>query len=67
MSTRCYNAYKFNLSCPVEYLNLRYIEHLKSKYPNKEIGYSGHEYGLNTSYAAVAMGSTWVGKICDTR
>ncbi len=46
--------------CPVEDLNLRYIEHLKDKYPNKEIGYSGHEYGLVTSFAAVAMGSTWV-------
>jgi N-acetylneuraminate synthase len=46
--------------CPVEDLNLRYIEHLKDKYPDKEIGYSGHEYGLVTSFAAVAMGSTWV-------
>ena len=26
--------------CPVEYLNLRYIEHLRNKYPNIEIGYS---------------------------
>ena len=47
--------------CPVEDLNLRYIEHLKSKYGNDmEIGYSGHEYGLVTSFAAVAMGATWV-------
>ena len=47
--------------CPVEDLNLRYIEHLKEKYGDKaEIGYSGHEYGLVTSFAAVAMGSTWV-------
>lgn len=46
--------------CPVEDLNLRYIEHLKGKYPNTEIGYSGHEYGLVTSFAAVAMGATWV-------
>jgi len=46
--------------CPVEDLNLRYIEHLKMKYPNKEIGYSGHEYGLVTTFAAVAMGATWV-------
>jgi len=46
--------------CPVEDLNLRYIEHLKAKYPNVEIGWSGHEYGLVTSFAAVAMGSTWV-------
>ena len=38
----------------------RYIEHLKTKYPNTEIGWSGHEYGLVTSFAAVAMGATWV-------
>ena len=47
--------------CPVEDLNLRYIEHMKQKYGDKaEIGYSGHEYGLVTSFAAVAMGATWV-------
>ena len=47
--------------CPVEDLNLRYIEHLKAKYGDKaEIGWSGHEYGLVTSFAAVAMGATWV-------
>jgi N-acetylneuraminate synthase len=47
--------------CPTEDLNLRYIEHLRSKYGDKaEIGYSGHEYGLVTTFAAVAMGATWV-------
>jgi N-acetylneuraminate synthase len=46
--------------CPVEDLNLRYIEWLKNKYPNKEIGYSGHEYRLQTTTAAVALGATWV-------
>ena len=47
--------------CPVEDLNLRYIEHMKEKWgKNMEIGYSGHEYGLVTTYAAVAMGATWV-------
>ena len=47
--------------CPSEDLNLRYMEHLRSKYGNNaEIGYSGHEYGLVTTFAAVAMGSTWV-------
>ena len=44
----------------VEELNLRYIEHLKEKYPTKEIGYSGHEYGLVATFAAVAIGSEWV-------
>ena len=46
--------------CPIEDLNLRYIEHLKNKWINKEIGYSGHEYGLITTYAAVALGAVWV-------
>lgn len=47
--------------CPPEDLNLRYMDHLRSKYGNStEIGYSGHEYGLVTTFAAVAMGSTWV-------
>lgn len=47
--------------CPVDELNLRYIEHMKEKWgKTAEIGYSGHEYGLVTSFAAVAMGSTWV-------
>ena len=46
--------------CPVEDLNLRYIEYLKEKYPGVEIGYSGHEYGLVTTFGAVAMGCSWV-------
>jgi N-acetylneuraminate synthase len=46
--------------CPEEDLNLRYIEWLKNKYPTKEIGYSGHEYRLQTTTAAVALGATWV-------
>ena len=29
----------------VEELNLSYINWLKKKWKNKEIGYSGHEYG----------------------
>ena len=47
--------------CPVEELNLRYMEHMKEKWGQRAaIGYSGHEYGLVTSVAAVAMGATWV-------
>ena len=39
----------------------KYIYHLKEKYgETAEIGYSGHEYGLITTFAAVAMGSTWI-------
>lgn len=47
--------------CPVGELNLRYMEHMKQKWGDSaEIGYSGHEYGLVTSFASVAMGATWV-------
>ena len=46
--------------CPEEELNLRYIEWLKTKYPTKSIGYSGHEYRLATTTAAVALGAEWV-------
>jgi N-acetylneuraminate synthase len=46
--------------CPVEELNLQYITWLKEKYPNKEIGYSGHEYGLVTTYCACGLGSEWI-------
>ncbi|MFW6242824.1 MAG: N-acetylneuraminate synthase family protein [bacterium] len=45
---------------PVEELNFNYIKWLKEKYPNKEIGYSGHEYGLVTTFATVSMGVTWI-------
>jgi N-acetylneuraminate synthase len=44
----------------VSELNLNYITHLKRIYPNKEIGYSGHEFGLATTFAAVALGATWI-------
>ncbi len=47
--------------CPVEDLNLRYMEHLKIKYGDTaDIGYSGHEYGLITTFAAAAMGAKWI-------
>lgn len=46
--------------CPVEELNLKYIQWLKNKYTNKQIGYSGHEYGLVTTFAAVVLGSSWI-------
>ena len=45
---------------PVEELNLNYINWLQEKWSDKEIGYSGHEYGLVTTFASVAMGCTWV-------
>lgn len=46
--------------CPVEELNLNYIIWLKNKYPQKQIGYSGHEYGLTTTFAANVIGSSWI-------
>ena len=46
--------------CPVEELNLSYIKLLKEKYPNKTVGYSGHEYGLVASFAAAALGAEYV-------
>lgn len=38
-------------------LNLMYIKHLEEKYPKIHIGYSGHEYGLTTTFAAAALGA----------
>ena len=44
---------------PIQEINLGYINWLKEKW-GAEVGYSGHEYGLVTTFAAVAMGATWV-------
>ena len=44
---------------PIKELNLEYITFLKNKY-KKEVGYSGHEYGLVTTFATVPLGVTWV-------
>ena len=44
----------------IEELNLNYINHIKEKYPNVEPGYSGHEFGLVTTFATVPMGVKWV-------
>jgi N-acetylneuraminate synthase len=45
--------------CPSEELNLRMILTLKSKF-DCPIGYSGHEVGLQTTFAAVTMGAEFV-------
>lgn len=45
---------------PVDELNLEYINWLQNKWDGKEIGYSGHEFGLVTTFAAVALGANWV-------
>lgn len=52
----CNSSYPAN----VEDLNLNYIKWLKNKYADKEIGYSGHEYGLVTTFATIPMGVTWI-------
>jgi len=44
---------------PIDELNLEYITWLKNKY-KKEVGYSGHEYGLVTTFATIPLGVTWV-------
>ncbi|MGW8381034.1 N-acetylneuraminate synthase family protein [Streptomyces sp. ODS28] len=43
-----------------EELNLRMIHTLQNEFPNVPIGYSGHETGLQTTLAAVALGATFV-------
>lgn len=43
-----------------EELNLRMIHTLGREYPNVPIGYSGHETGLQTTLAAVALGAVFV-------
>ena len=42
---------------PVEELNLNCIKTLAKEFPDCEVGYSGHEYGLTTSIASVALGA----------
>lgn len=44
----------------VDELNLNYIKYLKKMYPNKQIGYSGHEFGLITTFATIPMGAEWI-------
>ncbi|GAB2798563.1 N-acetylneuraminate synthase family protein [Streptomyces sp. NPDC054796] len=43
-----------------EELNLRMIHTLQGEFPNVPIGYSGHETGLQTTLAAVALGAVFV-------
>jgi N-acetylneuraminate synthase len=46
--------------CPLEELNLEMIPVLKKRYSGCPIGYSGHEVGLAPTWAAVALGATFV-------
>ncbi len=43
--------------CRAELLNLRMVQTLTERYPGVPIGYSGHETGLQTTVAAVALGA----------
>ena len=45
--------------CKAEELNLRMIETLRQKF-QCPVGYSGHEVGLQSTYAAVALGAAFV-------
>jgi sialic acid synthase SpsE len=45
---------------PTDQLNLKMIHTLRSEFPNVPIGYSGHETGLQTTLAAVAIGAVLV-------
>ena len=40
-------------------LNLNYITHLKNKF-GKVVGYSGHEFGLVTTFATIPLGAEWI-------
>lgn len=46
--------------CKNSELNLRMIQTLKNKFPGIPIGYSGHEVGLAPTWAAVALGASFV-------
>ncbi len=46
--------------CEVEQLNLKMISTLQARFPGVPIGYSGHETGLAPTWAAVALGATFV-------
>tara|TARA_R110000851_G_scaffold333498_1_gene514114 strand:+ start:4402 stop:5229 length:828 start_codon:yes stop_codon:yes gene_type:complete len=44
----------------VEDIKLEYINWIKNHWPSKDVGYSGHEFGLCTTFASVAIGATWI-------
>jgi len=46
--------------CKPKELNLKMIRTLKETYPEIPIGYSGHETGLATTYAAAALGAGFI-------
>ena len=46
--------------CPLEELNLNMITTLRREFPGVSVGYSGHETGLATTTAAVAVGASFI-------
>ena len=46
--------------CPIDELNLNMISTLREQFPSIPIGYSGHETGLATTYAAVVKGASFI-------
>lgn len=45
-----------------EDLHLEYINNLRLKYPGKELGYSGHELGIDLSLLSIPLGVRWIEK-----
>lgn len=52
----CHSAYP----APLEELNLRVIPRLIERYTQCVIGYSGHEFGLDTTVVSVVLGARFV-------
>jgi len=46
--------------CPVDQLNMGYIQWLKEKYIGMQIGYSNHYYGIVPIMASIYLGANWV-------
>ena len=47
--------------CPVEDLNLRYMEYLNAMHGNRrDIGYSGHESGVIPTIVSIPLGVNWI-------
>lgn len=46
--------------CPVDELNLRMIKTLRGQNPDLVVGYSGHETGLATTSATIALGAAFI-------
>jgi YrbI family 3-deoxy-D-manno-octulosonate 8-phosphate phosphatase len=46
--------------CPPRELNLSMLATLREQYRRAPIGYSGHETGLATTYAAIALGASFI-------